>query len=63
MKKTPCCRMFTLKEFEGELGEKGMTFDQLVEYSQQIYDWWLETDDMTVQELCDDFLHHFGLVD
>jgi hypothetical protein len=26
-----------------------------------MFDWWIETDDMTIDELCDDFIEHFEL--
>jgi hypothetical protein len=61
MKKTPCSKMFTLVEFEQELIKRRVKFNLLLLLQPQISHWWSETNDMTLEELCDDFIEHFEL--
>jgi hypothetical protein len=61
MKKTPCSKMFTISEFGEALVDRGITFRDFFRLRPMIYDWWRETDNMTIDELCDDFIDHFEL--
>jgi hypothetical protein len=61
MKKTPCSKMFTYLEFEQELINRIVRFNFLCVLQPHIYQWWSEKNDMTLEELCDDFIKHFKL--
>ena len=52
--------MFTISEFEEGLIDRGITYRVSVN-PVLMFDWWIETDDMTIDELCDDFIEHFEL--
>jgi len=61
MKKTPCSKMFSIGEFEDALIDRGISYRDFDELRPMMFDWWVETENMTIDELCDDFIEHFEL--
>lgn len=52
---------YTIENFENGLLQKGISYEVLEKHKQQIGHWFYETEDMTIEELVDDFIHHWDL--
>jgi len=54
---------YTIQQFEKALLDSGLTIEQLETHSQFIRNWYEETEPVSIEELVEDFLIHWGFIE